>query len=122
MRNSQHNGGGFLRLHLFYKLGSRGAKRLIPHFSLQGSAGDMYTDEHQDQSIVWKRFSSHFVNQPERVGLPSTARKWLKTRAFAANMQLHWLPTSAERRSSAATYPISADSALQGAGFSRASP
>jgi hypothetical protein len=48
----------------------------------------MYTFAYREQSIVCKRFSSPFVNQPGKEGLPISVAKWLKTKASAAISRL----------------------------------
>jgi hypothetical protein len=45
--------------------------------------GALYNIGSWDEPIVCKRFSSHFVNQPQRGGLPQVLEKWLKNKGVS---------------------------------------
>jgi hypothetical protein len=46
------------------------------------SSASVYTLAYYEQLIVCKRFSSHFVNQQVRGGLPESRPKWLTNEDF----------------------------------------
>jgi hypothetical protein len=50
----------------------------------------LYTFAYHEQLIVCKRFSSHFVNQPQRGGLPQVLQKWLKNKELSDSAAAQW--------------------------------